>query len=102
MGNFQFVEVGEESTVSNSQSRDCVLICSVRLLDAVIFCSNVQALSPLCPQVVSKDGFCFAVEHEVQRLLKTTSHFGQLGRSAYPLPPTPQWEGFRWTVIAPV
>ena len=35
--NFQFVEVGEEMTVSSSQSKDCDLSCSVQLVDAVLF-----------------------------------------------------------------
>ena len=33
MGNFQSVEVGEELTVSSSQSKDCDLSCSVQLMD---------------------------------------------------------------------
>ena len=38
---FQSVEVGEELTVSSSQSKDCDLSCSVQLVDAVLFCPNV-------------------------------------------------------------
>ena len=34
MGNFQSVEVGEELTVSSSQSKDCDSCCSVQLVDA--------------------------------------------------------------------
>ena len=41
MGQFQSVEVGEELTVSSSQSKDCDLCCSVQLVDAVLFCPNV-------------------------------------------------------------
>ena len=41
MGNFQSVEVGEELTVSSSQSKDCDLSCSVQLVDAVLFYSSV-------------------------------------------------------------
>ena len=36
-----FVEVGEELTVSTSQSKDCDLSCSVQLVDAVLFCPSV-------------------------------------------------------------
>ena len=45
--------VGEELTVSSSQSKDCDLSCSVQLADAVLFCPNVLALSPLRSEVVS-------------------------------------------------
>ena len=38
---FQSVGVGEELTVSSSQSKDCDLSCSVQLVDAVLFCPNV-------------------------------------------------------------
>ena len=41
VGNFQSVEVGEELTVSSSQSKDCDLSCSVQLVDAVLLCPNV-------------------------------------------------------------
>ena len=41
MGNVQSVEVGEELTVSSSQSKDRDLSCSVQLVDAVLFCPNV-------------------------------------------------------------
>ena len=40
MGNFQCGDAGEELTVSNSQSKDCDLCCSVKLADAVLFCPN--------------------------------------------------------------
>ena len=40
VGNFQYVELGEELTVSSSQSKDCYLSCSVQLVDAVL-CPNV-------------------------------------------------------------
>ena len=55
MGNFQLVEAGEELTVSrsSSQSEDCDLSCPVQLVDAVLFCPNVQALSPLYPEAAS-------------------------------------------------
>ena len=53
MENFQSVEAGEESTVFNSQSKDCDLSCSLQLVDAILFCPNVLALSPLRPEVVS-------------------------------------------------
>ena len=35
------LEVGEELTVSSSQSKDCDLCCSVQLVDAVLFYPNV-------------------------------------------------------------
>ena len=54
MGNFQSVEVGEELTVSSSQSKDCDL---------------------KCPEVVPKCGLCFAVGHGVCRLLHFASYF---------------------------
>ena len=41
VGNFQSVEVGEELTVSSSQSKDCDLSCSVQPVDAVLLCLNV-------------------------------------------------------------
>ena len=41
MGNFQSVEVGEELTVSSSQSKDCDLCHSVQLVDTVLFCLSV-------------------------------------------------------------
>ena len=47
------VEMGEELAVSSSQSKDCDLRCSVQLVDAVLFCPNVWALSPLCSEAVS-------------------------------------------------
>ena len=37
----QSVEVGEELTVSSSQSEDCDLSCFVQLADAVLFYHNV-------------------------------------------------------------
>ena len=40
-GKFQSVEVGEELTVSSSQSKDCDLSCSVQLVDAVLLSPNV-------------------------------------------------------------
>ena len=40
MGNFQSVEMGEELTVSGSQSKDCDMNRSVQLVDAVLFCPN--------------------------------------------------------------
>ena len=88
MGNFQSVEVGEELTVPSSQSKDCDLSCSVQLVDAVLFCPNVQALSPLCPEVVSMYGLCFAVGHGLCRLLQFASPFDSWSASS--LPPTPQ------------
>ena len=35
------LEVGEELTVSSSQSKDCDLSCSAKLVDAVLLCPNV-------------------------------------------------------------
>ena len=69
-----FLEVGEELTVSSTQSKDCDLSCSVQLVDAVLFCPNVYELSPLCPEAVSKYDPCFAVEHGVCGLLQFASH----------------------------
>ena len=40
-GKFQSVEVGEELTVSSSQSQDFDLCCSIQLVDAVLFCPDV-------------------------------------------------------------
>ena len=40
-GKFQSVDVGQELTVSSSQSKDCGLSCSVQLVDTVLFCPNV-------------------------------------------------------------
>ena len=75
MGNFQSVEVGKELTVSSSQCKECDLGCSVQLVDAVLFCPNVWAISPFHPEVVSKYGLCLAVKHGVCRWLQFASHF---------------------------
>ena len=75
MVNLQPVEVGEELTVSSSQSKDCVLSYYVQLVDAALFCPNNWAVLPLRPEVVSSDGLCFAVGHSVYRLLQLASHF---------------------------
>ena len=70
MGNIQSLEMGEELKVFSSQSKDCDLSCSVQLVDAVLCCPNAKALSPLCPEVVSKYGLCFDVGHGVCRLTR--------------------------------
>ena len=41
VSSFQSVEMGEELILSSSQSKDCDLCCSVKLVDAVLFCPNV-------------------------------------------------------------
>ena len=96
MGNFQSVEVGEELTVSSSQSKDCDLCHSVQLVEAVLFCSNAQALSPLVLKLFVRMVFASLLDMGYVDCSNLLPIFDS--RSASSLPPTPQWEGIHWRV----
>ena len=49
VGDFQSVEVGEELTVSSSQSKDHNLSCSVQLVDAVLLCLGAASRRTASP-----------------------------------------------------